>query len=130
MQERHKNHIESLNKRSEGKPTENNKRRKPQESTSLYDLDMTSRIRPLSCNGSIQSAFKNLPFSKPATKKQEAKWVKRPRQGAAYKYKSCSLQAFQPISLWLCRLNTDTTDPFSRFHVSWVAFFICILVCC
>ena len=61
MQERHKNHIESLNKRSEVKPTENNKRRKPQESTT-YDLDMTSRMRRLSCNGSIQSTFKNPPF--------------------------------------------------------------------
>ena len=32
--------------------------RKPQESTS-YDLVMTSRMRRLSCNGSIQSTFKN-----------------------------------------------------------------------
>ena len=62
MQERHKNHIELLNKRSEGKPTKNNKPRKPQESTSLYDLDVTSRMRRLSCNGSIQSTFKNPPF--------------------------------------------------------------------
>ena len=62
MQERHKNHVELLDKRSEGKPMENNKRRKPQEFTSLYDLEMTLRMRRLSCNGSIQSTFKNPPF--------------------------------------------------------------------
>ena len=59
-QERHKNHIKSLNKRSEVKPTENNKRRKPPVSTS-YDLNMTSRMRCLGWNGSIQSTFQNLP---------------------------------------------------------------------
>ena len=51
----------SASRESEVKPTENIKRRKPQESTS-YDLDMTSRMRRLSCNGSIQSTFKNPPF--------------------------------------------------------------------
>ena len=61
--------MKSLNKRSEVKPTENNKRRKPQESTS-YDLDMTSRMRRLSCNGSIQPTKSSVLNPLQKTKKQ------------------------------------------------------------
>ena len=43
-------------------------------------------MRRLSGNGSIQSPFKNRPLKlKPTAKTQEAKFVKRPREGAAYK---------------------------------------------
>ena len=73
-QERHKNHIKFLSKRSEVKPMENNKQRK---STS-YNLDMTLRMRRLVVTAQFSQHLKILQ-TKPATKTQEAKFDKRPR---------------------------------------------------
>ena len=69
---------------------------------------MASRMRRLSCNGSIQSTFKILQ-TKPATKTEEVKLVKRPIQYKARREVEVVevVHAFQPI-LWLCRSSTDT----------------------
>jgi len=61
-QERHKNHINSLNKWSEIKPTGLELQTAKATRIHQFDLDMTSRMRYLSCNGSIQSTFKNPPY--------------------------------------------------------------------
>ena len=129
-QERHKNHIKSLNKRSKVKPMENNKRQKPQESTS-YDLDMTSRMRRLSCNGSIQSTFKNPPHqthSKNTRSKIGQKTKIRRRVQVR------EVEAVRDLPTHFVAVSVEYRHyPFSHFHVSWIALLIDIidiLLCC
>ena len=109
---------------------ENNKRQRPQESTS-YDLDMTSRMRRLSCNGSIQSTFKNPPHqthSKNTRSKIGQKTKIRRRVQVR------EVEAVRDLPTHFMAVSVEYRHyPFSRSHVSWIALLIDIidiLLCC